>query len=176
MVNGRKLARSEIEQVWAIDRSEVIDHVYYQESGALVLRPARYDMKGWPPGEAETYTPLLLDCFERGGWFYGLFDKAVLIGVAILDSKFIGQGDECLQLKFLHVSKSHRGQGLGRRLFESAKLEARARGARRLYVSATPSENTVRFYFGVGCVLAREADPELLAMEPEDIHLECTCE
>jgi hypothetical protein len=44
--------------------------------------------------------------------------------------------------------------------------------ARRLYISATPSENTVNFYLRQGCVLARQIDPELFELEPEDIHLE----
>ena len=42
----------------------------------------------------------------------------------------------------------------------------------KLYVSATPSENTILFYLSFGCKLASEVDPELFALEPEDIHLE----
>lgn len=40
-----------------------------------------------------------------------------------------------------------------------------------VYVSATPSENTIHYYPRRGCVLAHQPDPELLALEPEDIHL-----
>jgi hypothetical protein len=46
-------------------------------------------------------------------------------------------------------------------------------GAAGLYVSATPSENTVDFYRRRGCRITPDADPELLAPEPEDIHFEC---
>jgi predicted N-acetyltransferase YhbS len=70
----RHLSREEIAQVWSIDRTEVTDNVYHLENGSLVLRPERHDLRGWPPGEAEHYTPLLLDCFDRGGWCYGHFD------------------------------------------------------------------------------------------------------
>jgi N-acetylglutamate synthase-like GNAT family acetyltransferase len=62
---------------------------------------------------------------------------------------------------------------LGTHLFELAKATARERGAKRLYISATPSENTVNFYLRLGCAVAGEPDPELLELEPEDIHLEC---
>lgn len=96
-----------------------------------------------------------------------------MIGVAILEAKLIGRRQDRLQLKFLYVSKTYRGQGLGTQLFALAKAEARTRGARRLYISATPSENTIDFYRRLGCVLAQELDPELFALEPEDIHLEC---
>ena len=165
--------RPEVEQVWTIDRAEVIDNIYYFENGTLLLRPEHYAMQGWPPGEAEKYTPLLIDCFDRGGWFYGVFDDAKLIGVAILEGRFIGKDQDQLQLKFLHVSKAYRHMGVGKRLFELARATARERGAKRMYISATPSEHTINFYLRLGCVTARELDSELFACEPEDIHLEC---
>jgi predicted N-acetyltransferase YhbS len=170
--SGRQLFRDEIEKVWAIDRSEVVDDIYCFANGMLVLKPEYCDIHGWPPGEAEKYTPLLVECFDRGGWFYGLFDGG-LVGVAVLEATFIGQNKDRLQLKFLHVSKAYRGQGLGKQLFELAKSEAHTRGAKRLYISATPSENTIKFYQRLGCVVADELDPELFALEPNDIHLEC---
>ena len=173
MITGRQLLREEIEQVWTIDRSEVIDNIYYFEHGTLVLKPVHHDVDGWPPGEAERYSPLLIDCFARGGWFHGLFDNAKLIGVAILDSKFIERKKDQLQLKFLHVSRVYRKQGLGRQLFALTKAEACERGAKRLYISATPSENTVDFYRRLGCVVTQEVESELVALEPHDIHLEC---
>jgi GNAT superfamily N-acetyltransferase len=71
------------------------------------------------------------------------------------------------------VSRSYRHKGLGTRLFELAKATARRRGAKRLYISATPSENTVNFYLRLGCAVAAAPDQELFDLEPEDIHLEC---
>lgn len=173
MIAGKELLREEIVRVWNIDRSEVVDNIYLVEGGTLVLRPQHFDVLGWPPGEAEKYTPLLLDSFDRGGWFHGLFDRAELVGVVVLDSKRIGKHGDQLQLKFLHVSRSYRNRGLGKQLFELARAAARERGAKRLYISATPSENTVNFYLRSGCAVAGEPDPELLQLEPEDIHLEC---
>ena len=173
MITGRPLRRKDIEQVWTIDRSEVIEHVYSYESGTLVLKAEYHDVAGWPPGKAETETPLLIDCLDRGGWCYGLFDDAKLIGAAILDGRFMGRKQQQLQLTFLHVSNAYRKQGLGRRLFTLAKAEARARGATGLYISAAPSENTVNFYRRLGCVVTQEVDPDLFALEPQDIHLEC---
>ena len=171
-INGRELARDEIKTIWTIDRSEVIEGVYYLKHGTLVLEQEHYDMRGWSPGEAEKYTPILEDCYDRGGWFYGLFDDDRLIGVAVLESRFIGQDKDQLQLKFLHVSNPYRHKGLGKQLFDRASLEAQKRGARRLYISATPSEHTISFYRGLGCQVTPEPDPELFELEPEDIHLE----
>jgi len=172
VIDLRPLLREEIAQVWNIDRSEVIEQFYQLQDGVLVLRPKHIDVLGWPPGEAEKYTPILLDCFDRGGWFCGAFDDARLIGAAVLENRFIGRHMDQLQLKFLHVSHSYRRRGLGAQMFRRAMATARERGAHRLYISATPSENTVNFYAHLGCVVAREPNPDLLELEPEDIHLE----
>jgi len=172
-MNIRLLQRDEIPLIWQIDRREVIDNVYYLRDGKLVLEPEHYDMQGWPPGEAERYTPILLDCYDRGGgFFWGAFQNDTLMGVSILESKFIGSGHDTLQLKFLHVSLACRGKGVGTALFHLAAEKAKVLGARKLYISATPSEHTVNYYLRLGCVLAAEIDPELFALEPEDIHLE----
>lgn len=172
MISERILSRDEIKNIWDIDRSEVIEGVYYYEEGALVLRQEHYDMHGWPPGEDKRYTPILEAAYDLGGWFYGLFDDRRLIGVAILESRFIGEHRNQLQLKFLHLSSNYRNQGLGKRLFELAKAEALRRGAKSLYISATPSEHTIGFYLRLGCTLSPQPDPELFELEPEDIHLE----
>jgi len=171
-VNIRPLHRDEIPRIWQIDRREVIENIYSLREGKLILEPEHYDMQGWPPGEAEQYTPILLDCYDRGGFFWGAFENDTLVGVSILESKFIGSGQDTLQLKFLHVNRNLRGQGLGTRLFKIAVEKAKALGAKKLYISATPSENTVNYYMRLGCVLATEINPELFALEPEDIHLE----
>jgi predicted N-acetyltransferase YhbS len=171
-MTGGQLQRDEVASVWTIDRREVIDNIYYLVGGKLELRAEHYDMHGWPPNSAEEFAPTLLDCYDRGGWCCGLFDEGKLIAVAILESKFIGQPADMLQLLFLHVDYGYRDRGLGRQLFEHVAVVARERGARRMYISATPSEHTIHFYLGLGCVLSPAPDPELLALEPEDIHLE----
>lgn len=172
MIEGRPLSRDEITMLWQIDRSESIAAVYALVDGTLVREPRRHEAVGWPPGEAERYTPILQDCHDRGGWFHGAFEGGRIVGVAVLESRFIGRGGDRLQLKFLHVSRDQRGSGLGRHLFGLAAREARRRGARSLYISATPSEHTIDFYLRLGCRVAVEPDPELFELEPEDIHLE----
>jgi len=172
-MNIQLLQRDEIPLVWQIDRREVIENVNYFRNGELVLEAEHYNMQSWPTGEAEHYTSILMDCFDRGGTFRGAFDEnGKIVGAAILESKFIGANRDTVQLKFLHVSNNQRKQGLGTQLFRLAVDRARSLGARKLYVSATPSENTINYYLRLGCVLATEIDPELFALEPDDIHLE----
>jgi predicted N-acetyltransferase YhbS len=168
----RELERQEIRDVWSIDRTEVVENVYRHEGGGLVLTPEHHDTAGWPPGEPERYGPILLDCFDHGGTFHGAFEGEGLVGVSVLEGRFIGREQDQLQLKFLHVSSRHRQTGLGHALFEKAVAKARELGARRLYISATNSENTVNFYLRHGCRVTDDPDPTLFELEPKDIHLE----
>ena len=168
----RRLERHEVVDVWSIDRAEVIERIYRHRAGELILEDQHHDVEGWPSGEQEHYGPLLLDCIDHGGVAHGAFERGELVGVVVLESRFIGRARDRLQLKFLHVSCRHRGSGLGGALFEKAVASARDLGAAQLYISATPSENTVQFYLRRHCRVATELDPELFELEPEDIHLE----
>jgi GNAT superfamily N-acetyltransferase len=169
----RSLTRDEIEMIWTIDRSEVHDHVYRMQDGMLVLTTSYFDITGWAPGQVENDTPLLYAIFDRGGTFLGMLNDDQLVGVAVVDTVPLGKARDQVQLKYLYVSCVYRQQGVGTRLFEAARVTARARGAKFLYVSATPTQNTVNFYLQRGCVLADPPDPDLFALEPDDIHLVC---
>jgi GNAT superfamily N-acetyltransferase len=169
----RRLQREEIGLLWTIDRGELVERIYELRDGRLVLRPHFFDIPGWPPGEPAKAMPLLEASFDRGGVFRGVFDGPRLIGAAVIDTRRLGPAADLVQLSFLHVGREHRRLGLGAELFEAAHAVAASLGAAGLYVSATPSENTVDFYRRRGCRVTPDADPELLALEPEDIHLEC---
>jgi predicted N-acetyltransferase YhbS len=78
---------------------------------------------------------------------------------------------EIAQLAFLHVSEAVRAAGIGRRLSDELDLIARDAGDIAIVVSATPSDNTVRFYMGRGYELMAEPLSELYELEPEDVHM-----
>jgi GNAT superfamily N-acetyltransferase len=168
----RERERDELRLIWTIDRREMIDGIYHHEKGKLILKPEHYDVKGWLPDMPEICGAELLECYDRNGTFYGAFDGNRLVGVAVLESEFIGRNKDQLQLKFLHVGHDHRGKGLGRRLFNRTVDRARKRGAKLLYISSTPSVNTVHFYRNLGCRVTQDVDPGLFKLEPEDIHFE----
>lgn len=167
----RLLTRDEVELIWTIDRSEVHHHIYELLGGRLVRIPKYFEIPGWRPDAMEKETPVLLDCFDRGGTFLGVFDTAALMGMGVLESARVGRASDQIQLAYLYVSRAYRGRGVGMQLFEAGVSFARVAGANALYISATPTENTVDFYLNRGCVLATDPDPRLLAAEPDDIHL-----
>lgn len=71
----------------------------------------------------------------------------------------------------LHVSQAFRATGIGCRLSDELDRIARDAGDTAIVVSATPSENTVRFYLRRGYQPMAQALPELYELEPEDVHM-----
>ncbi len=77
-------------------------------------------------------------------YFYWLFDGSTLVGMSVLDHNPMRSGVERLNFAGLWVSHQCRGKGIGKTLFRLVEQEARKRGAKTLYVSATPSEKQQR--------------------------------
>lgn len=171
-VRYRLLEAVEIDRFDEIDRSEVIDGAYRVCDGALVLVDRHFNARGFPPGELEASKERSRDCLARGGAAWGAFAGERLVGIAVLDGKRIGAALDTLDMYFLHVSNGYRAGGIGRELVRLVGERARELGARRLYVSATESLNTVTFYRNQGFDLASEVDPELYQLEPGDIHMD----
>ena len=129
-------------------------------------------MRGWYPAEAEGYVERLRErrrvaaasSSERG-------TVRTLVGVAALDVRPVGGDARTMDLDLMHVSRAHRGRGVARRLIAMLAERAVALGATALYISATPTRNTVDAYLRIGARLADPPDPALLAREPDDIHL-----
>jgi len=168
----RILKRREIEKVRDIDRSETVHQLYYLKGGQLTLKDVFYDVKIWNPSQLEAILERLLDIHHRSGILLGAFDGDRLIAVSALESKFIGKEKDQLQMYFLHVDSRYRHRGIGGRLLVRLLANAKKLGAKKLYISATPSKNTIDFYLHMGCRLASELDSNLYRLEPEDIHLE----
>ena len=76
-------------------------------------------------------------------------------------------------LDMMQVSAACRGQGIGRKLFDMGKKEARKAGAEALYISACSSEETIAFYKAMGAELADCPIKEIAEAEPYDLQMIC---
>ena len=94
------------------------------------------------------------------------------VGLAALDVRPVG-GD--MERRWTSpscpVGPAHRGRGTARQLIAMLAEHATAWGATTLYISATPTCNTVDADAASGARLADRPDPAMLALEPDDIHL-----
>ena len=168
----RLMIQDEIKRVAEIDRSEVIDYIYHFKNGNLKLEKEFWNVKKWNSEQKLHHISSLQDIYDRGGTIFGAFDDSKIIGVIALDNKFIGRNKDQLNLAGLWVSKRYRKMGIGKALIELVKNKAREIGAEKLYVSATPSQNTIKFYMNRGFRLVKEINEKLFELEPEDIHME----
>jgi predicted N-acetyltransferase YhbS len=167
----RAVETAELTRLAEIDRAEDIDGHYVVDHGRLAYVAAPVVAPGWGPDQVEGYVARLREVVGVGGLVVGAWAGAGLVGLAALDVRPVGGDARTMELDFLHVDRAHRGRGVARRLVGVVGAEARARGATALYISATPTRNTVDAYLRLGAHLAAEPDPVLLAREPDDIHL-----
>jgi GNAT superfamily N-acetyltransferase len=105
---------------------------------------------------------------DAGGIARGGFSGWRLVGIGVVVPHI---RPAIAQLAFLHVSQDFRSAGLGSRLSADLELAARRAGDTEIVVSATPSENTVRFYLGRGYRPMARPLSELLELEPGDVHM-----
>lgn len=168
----RILKKDEIQSLKNIDRGEKIENFYYLEDGTLRLKKEFCEVKGWNEEELESLIKRLYALYDRGGTIYGAVTNSKIVGMAALDNKFIGKNRDQLKLDILYIDKGYRKMGIGKKLVEMIKVRAKEKEASKLYISATPTQNTVDFYLGLGSKLAPEINRELFKLEPEDIHLE----
>jgi GNAT superfamily N-acetyltransferase len=172
-IEFRRLRPTELSRVGEIDRTERIDVLYEQHGTELVARHGNWSASAWDPdgrGEQSVEAKLheLHHYVDNGGIALGAFATERLVGVGVV-VPHLRPG--IAQLAFLHVSAPFRATGIGRRLTEQLEQIARTAGDVDMVVSATPSENTVRFYLGCGFRPMTEPLPELFEREPEDVHL-----
>jgi ribosomal protein S18 acetylase RimI-like enzyme len=167
------MSASELDRLGEIDRSEYVSHEYVYRDGSLEKRVIDLEVPPWSPsGDHEHSVPSRVDAWrpllDRGGKLVGAFDSDTLVGVAIYRPDL---PEGMANLAVLYVSRSHRRNGIASRLTAEVARRARADGAPRLYVSATPSVSTVEFYRSQGFEVTDEPDATLFALEPDDIHM-----
>ena len=173
MSEVRRLPAADLARLCEIDRSEHVTRLYTFRGGVLEERAIDDHVPPWSrEGRGAHSVQRLVDqwlpVLERGGTLLGEFAGPTLSGLAIYRPRL---AEDMGQLALLHVSRGARRKGVASRLTHEVARLARADGARRLYVSATPTGSAVGFYRRFGFVPTAEPDPEQFALEPEDIHM-----
>lgn len=164
----RPLDIGELSRVKEIEVSESGTTVY-QQVGVGV--ESAYEEWYRPPRSEEVwcrYVESWKPILEKGGSAIGAFVGDALVGIAVLRFRLT---KNMAQLAALFVSKDYRRLHVAQRLTEEVVRLARQRGAKALYVSATPSESAIGFYRSQGFEPTAQVNKELYELEPEDIHM-----
>ncbi len=172
MIEIKQMKSSDVGRIAEIDRSEHVTLGYFFREGNLEAEEVDWQVPRWFDDGPEHSVPVMVEFLSpllaHGATMYGAFDHDSLVGVMVYRPDLT---EDMAQLVFLHVSNGYRRQGIATRLAAECIRLAKADGARQLYVSATPSESAVGFYQSQGFRLIDKPNPELYALEPEDIHM-----
>ncbi len=164
----RELALDELGLAAAIDVTEDGTVVLEQRRFAIEARAEEWHRPPRTPERWGAFVAPWLMFIPSAGCALGAFDADRLVGIATL-RRDVRPGID--QLEALFVDRGHRRTGVASALVAEVEQRARAGGARLLYVSATPSESAVGFYAARGFAPTPDPIPELLALEPEDVHM-----
>lgn len=127
----------------------------------IMRRSSTKDIEIRRTRDYEAVRRLALDAGLEDGSFtgvvvaFGAYSGDDLVGCAALK-----QTDTAFSVEWLAVSEPLRGKGFGKRLVAEVELEARQRGARRLWALARAPE----FFRGIGFRLAHEYEEGGLTM------------
>ncbi len=155
------------------NRTQFTNRVYYiNDVGELDVKVDLFDEFWDNPRKKEIVAILRYLNDDTNGVVIGAYSDNKVKGFAAINGELVGSKEQYLNLSFLHVSSELRGQGIGKRLISEAAKQAKMLNAKKLYIGANPSVETIEFYFNVGCVLAEEIVKEVYNHEPRDLQLE----
>lgn len=167
------LSATDMDHIGEIDRSEHIDLMYAVIGGEIIAREADIDSPRWlEEGTGEhSIGEMIGFCrahLDAGAEAIGVFDSDALVGIGIIRYEVRPQ---VAQFALLHVSREQRRNGIASLIATEIEEAAIRAGAHKLYVSATPTRSAVSFYRSRGFQLSDDPIPELMDLEPEDIHM-----
>ena len=169
----RELVVDEVDLIEQIDATNYIENVWRINADTGQYEWKRIDWTDYElPNGMEWHKKRFCGTLQDGGKVFGCFDQDTLVGYATVDAQVFGNRERYVLLDQLFVSKDYRGKGLGRQLVTLCCEQARLFGAKKLYLCAGSSENTLAFYKKLGFQPAAERNEELYAEDPNDIQLE----
>ncbi len=169
----KSLLLEDVERIREIDAECYIENAWRLVDGVRTLSPIHWTDHELPNGLAwhmEHFKSSLL----TGGKAFGCFEDDRLVGYGVIDREILGVRQKYLLLDQLFISKNYRGKGIGKKLFALCCDQAKAFGADKLYICAGSSEDTIAFYFKLGCVEAVEINQRLYELDKNDYQLEYT--
>ncbi len=174
MVQYRKLSEDEICRTLFKDfiRHQNVTECWRKENNTWIIQNAPFT-DDWTEIDYQKLIVCLKQTINMDGFVYAAFYNDRLKGFVSVESILFGGEQNYLDLSSIHVSEDMRGQGIGSALFLAAKMWAKEKGAKKLYISAHSAVESQAFYKAMGCVEAQVYDQRHVEEEPYDCQLEC---
>lgn len=168
----RKLSLGECECIKEIDPSQYIGKAWREIEGKRQLVEINYQDEDWPNGY-EYHISHLRETILNGGSAIGAFNlDNKLLGFATVNPQVFGEKYKYVLLDQLFITLDCRNKGIGKKLFMLSTDEARKWGVDKIYICAGSAEETIAFYFKLGCKEVEEINQELYEIDRRDYQLE----
>jgi len=168
----RKLSLEECECIKEIDPSQYIGKAWREIEGKRQLVEINYQDEDWPNGY-EYHISHLRETILSGGSAIGAFNlDNKLLGFATVNPQVFGEKYKYVLLDQLFITLDCRNKGIGKKLFILSTDEARKWDADKIYICAGSAEETIAFYFKLGCKEVEEIDKDLYEIDRRDYQLE----
>ncbi|MNP38458.1 Acetyltransferase (GNAT) family protein [compost metagenome] len=95
-----------------------------------------------------------------------------MLGFATVNPQVFGEKYKYVLLDQLFITLDCRNKGIGKKLFMLSTDEARKWGVDKIYICAGSAEETIAFYFKLGCKEVEEINQELYEIDRRDYQLE----
>lgn len=169
----RELSLADSQRIREINGSQFIGKAWREVDSMRQLVQINWQEDGLPNG-VTWHIEQLEHSLKKGGKAWGCFEEDTLIGYAVMEPEHFGETANYMLLDQMFISLEWRGKGIGRSLFKRCSQFAKDTGADKLYICAGSAEETVAFYFGIGCIEAKEINQSLYENDPRDYQLEYT--
>ncbi len=171
-IRYKGLALEECGLINEMDASQYIGRAWRTINEKHQLVDINYQDSDWPNGYEHHYNNLRKTILN-GGSAIGAFDSNnKLIGFATINREFFGKKHNYVLLDQLFITLEHRSKGIGKKLFMLSANVSKEWNADRIYICAGSAEETINFYFAIGCKEAEEINKELYESDPRDFQLE----
>lgn len=168
----RQLSVEECGRIKEMDASQYVGKAWREVDGKRQLVEINYQDPDWPNGYEHHFSHLK-HTISQGGSAIGAFDtNDRLIGFATVNREFFGENFNYVLLDQLFITLEHRNKGIGKKLFFLSAKQAKEWNAEKLFICAGSAEETVAFYFAIGCKEAEEIQKEFYEDDPRDFQLE----
>lgn len=167
----RALELNEYSRIREINASQYIKRAWRNVDGCRQLVDINYEETDFPNG-FDNHLASLVNTFHSGGVVLGAFYRERLVGFCSVNGNFFGEKYNYVLLDQLFISNEMRGKGIGKKLFFMSAKIMKEKGADKFYICAGSSEETIAFYFALGCEEAEEINQTLYQLDTRDFQLE----
>jgi GNAT superfamily N-acetyltransferase len=170
----RRLTIEECEKIKEINPCQYIGKAWREVNGKRQLIEINYQDTDWPNGYEHHFSNLKKTILSDGIAFGAFGTDNRLLGFATLNRNFFGEKFNYVLLDQLFISLEHRSKGIGKKLFTLCIDAAKQWNADKIYICAGSAEETIAFYFAIGCKEAVEINKALYESDPRDYQLAYT--